>query len=77
MTLKLKKISKSFNGKNIIDNFSYEFDLSRRYCISGRNGSGKSTLMKIIAGLVLPDNGQLALHNKKIDYAKKHMLITI
>ena len=57
--LELENISKSFNGKPIINNFSYTFKKGDRIGVAGKNGTGKSTLLNIITGAIQPDNGKV------------------
>ncbi len=56
-TVDLKNISKSFAGKTVIKDFSFEFPPGARIGLVGPNGIGKSTLVKIITGEILPDAG--------------------
>ena len=51
MSLSLKNITKSFDGKRLFDNFSYNFEEKGIYYLVGESGSGKTTLLRIIAGL--------------------------
>ena len=55
--IELTSVSKAFDGKTIIDNFSYNLLRSDRIGIVGRNGAGKSTLLHMIAGTLQPDSG--------------------
>ena len=55
--IELHKVGKSFDGRTIIDGFSYNLLRSDRIGIVGRNGAGKSTLLHMIAGDLLPDSG--------------------
>ena len=55
--IELHGVSKSFDGRSIIRNFSYNLLRSDRIGIVGRNGAGKSTLLHIAAGDLLPDSG--------------------
>lgn len=57
--LEIKNISKSFNDKPVISNFSYVFNRYEKSGLVGKNGSGKTTLLNIITGLVEPDNGSV------------------
>lgn len=57
--LELDHINKSFNGKTIINNFSYIFKKGDRIGLAGKNGTGKSTLLNIITGVIKPDNGHV------------------
>jgi ABC transport system ATP-binding/permease protein len=55
--LALENISKSFDGKTVIKDFSYQFKRTDRIGIIGPNGAGKTTLLEIIAGRLQPDTG--------------------
>jgi len=57
--IELHGISKAFDGKTILDNFSCNLLRSDRIGIVGRNGAGKSTLLHIIAGSLQPDSGHV------------------
>ncbi len=56
--LQLSDISLTFGGNPVFDGLSLVIQPGDRVALVGRNGSGKSTLMKVMAGLVEPDNGQ-------------------
>src|SRR5919202_3231338 len=57
----LENISKAYDGRTLIKNFTYEFTSDDRVGIIGGNGAGKSTLMDIITGRVQPDSGKVEL----------------
>ena len=56
-TIELQNISKSYGARKLIDDYSYIFLKNDRIGIIGPNGCGKTTLLKIINGIVKPDNG--------------------
>ncbi len=56
-TIEVTGISKSFDGKVLIREFSYIFLSTDRIGIIGENGCGKSTLLKLITGKIAPDTG--------------------
>lgn len=60
-TIELRGVSKSYDGKKIIDNFSYIVLKNQRLGIIGPNGCGKSTLMKLITGELCPDAGEIEI----------------
>lgn len=58
--LSIKQLTVSFGGPNLLDKVDFQLDKGERVCLVGRNGAGKSTLMKVIAGELLPDGGELS-----------------
>lgn len=57
----LNNISKSFKGKNVLNNISIELRESEILALLGESGSGKSTLLRIISGFEVPDSGEVKL----------------
>ena len=55
----LLDVSLSFGGAPLLDRVNLQIDRGERVCLVGRNGAGKSTLMKVIAGELNPDVGQV------------------
>jgi ABC transport system ATP-binding/permease protein len=55
----LKEISKSFDSRKIIDDFSYTFKKGERIGILGPNGAGKTTLLNLIMSKLSPDTGEV------------------
>jgi ATP-binding cassette subfamily F protein uup len=55
----LLDVSLSFGGAPLLDRVNLQIDRGERVCLVGRNGAGKSTLMKVIAGELKPDEGQV------------------
>ena len=60
-TVELEHICKAYGDRKLIDDFSYIFLKGDRVGFVGPNGCGKSTLMKIIAGMIPPDSGQVII----------------
>jgi ATP-binding cassette subfamily F protein uup len=58
-TIELHHISKSYGEKKLVDDFDYIILRNQRLGIIGPNGCGKSTLMKMIAGILEPDKGEI------------------
>lgn len=50
-------VSLSFDGRKMLDNFSYKFTRGERIGIVGRNGVGKTTFLNLISGRIAPDSG--------------------
>ena len=68
-TIELHHVSKSYGEKRVIDDFDYIVLKNQRLGIIGPNGCGKSTLMKIITGVIQPDEGEVEIGDTiKIGY---------
>jgi ABC-type multidrug transport system ATPase subunit len=59
MHIQLNDIGKRYNYEWIFRNIRYEFNSANSYVILGNNGSGKSTLLQIIAGNLIPSQGEI------------------
>ncbi len=55
----LLDVNLSFGGPHILEKVNFQVDPGERVCLLGRNGAGKSTLMRIIAGEMKPDTGDV------------------
>jgi len=59
--IEINKLNFSLNGKNILRNVDLTINQLDSTCVVGPNGGGKSTLVKLILGLLQPDNGSIRL----------------
>jgi phospholipid/cholesterol/gamma-HCH transport system ATP-binding protein len=59
--IELKGISKAFGSNVIVDNIDLTIYQGEALVIIGPSGTGKSTILRIIAGLLAPDHGQIYL----------------
>ena len=57
VALKVEGISKAFDGKTVIQDFSIEILRGEKIAVIGNNGIGKTTLLKMLAGELKPDTG--------------------
>lgn len=57
--IEISNISKSYQDKVLIEDFTYTFPKQDRIGIIGKNGSGKTTLLNMITGQVEPDSGMI------------------
>ena len=71
-------LSHSFGENLVLENISFQVPQRDFFIIIGPNGSGKTTLMKIISGILKPQNGRLEILNRPIDkYHRKSLAQTI
>ena len=61
MTIEVKDVCKSFDGRNVLNNFNLNIEEEHSYVITGPSGCGKTTLLRLILGLDKPDSGTVKL----------------
>ena len=79
--IEVRNITKSFDGKVILDDVSAVFDAGKTNLIIGQSGSGKTVLMKSIVGLLRPDSGEilydgrdfLKMNNKEVKMLRREI----
>ena len=64
--LKVNEVSKAFENEKIIENISLELHEGEIVSLLGVSGGGKTTLFNIIAGLSVPDKGEVFLDGENI-----------
>lgn len=64
--LEVRGVSKTFDGKPVLDNISITLHEGELVCLLGISGGGKTTLFNIISGLLIPDEGQVLLDGEDI-----------
>ena len=60
-TIELSHISKYYDDRPVIQDFSFILQRQARIGIVGRNGAGKSTLLRMMGGLLAPDTGSVEM----------------
>lgn len=62
--IELRNVTYTYPGneKPTIKNMSIQFEASEKIAIVGENGAGKTTLIKLITGLLLPDEGEILIN---------------
>lgn len=66
--LKVEKVTKYYDDFKAVDNLSFEVNEGEIFGLLGRNGAGKTTTFRMIMNLLEPDEGNITLNGKKIDY---------
>jgi phospholipid/cholesterol/gamma-HCH transport system ATP-binding protein len=72
--INVKNLCKSFNGRNVLNDISVNFETGKTNLIIGRSGSGKTVLLKSIVGLHEVDSGEIWFENtlfNKLDFKDK------
>lgn len=68
MSLLVKDVSKQFGYSQAVDHVNLKVETGSLVGMLGPPGSGKSTLLRLIAGLELPDTGQIWISGQDITY---------
>jgi len=70
LLLTIRNLSKSFGRRKVLDNVSFDIRRGKITGFLGPNGAGKTTTIKILAGLIKKDTGQIELNGKEVQDAK-------
>ena len=72
--VEVKHITKSFEGRVVLNDISAIFETGKTNLIIGRSGSGKTVLIKNIIGLMRPDSGEVLYDGRDLTSMGKHEL---
>ena len=59
MSIEVKNLTKAFDERKVLDDISFKVEDGETLAVVGFSGSGKSTILKLICGLLTPDNGEI------------------
>jgi ABC-2 type transport system ATP-binding protein len=66
--LKLKDLTKKFQNRIVVDNINISVSKGELYGFLGPNGAGKTTTIKMIAGLLKPDSGNIEINGHDLNH---------
>jgi iron(III) transport system ATP-binding protein len=72
-TIELRRVSKDYNGRRVINDVSLKVETGERIVLFGPSGCGKSTVLHLIAGLVIPDSGEILINGDVAATAKSNL----
>ena len=64
--ISIKKLNKRIHKNQIIQDINVDFQGGKIYGLKGYNGSGKTMLMRLIAGLILPTDGEILINGRRL-----------
>ena len=67
MGLKLENVSKTFVGKQAVDNISFEVNEPGVFGLLGTNGAGKTTTIRMLLGIIKKDSGEITWNGKHVE----------
>ena len=65
----MQGVSKRYGGVRALQGANLTVEAGRIHAVLGENGAGKSTLIKIMAGVVVPDEGRMVLDGQLVAFA--------
>ena len=75
--IRFEQVSKSFGDKRVLDRVSFEIERGLSFCILGRSGTGKSVTLKLIDGLIKPNEGTISVEGQPITNLGSRELVPI
>ncbi|RUA08845.1 MAG: hypothetical protein DSY82_06500 [Flavobacteriia bacterium] len=64
--IELKNITHAYGKKRVLQNISLNIEPGKLTCLLGGSGSGKTTILRLIAGLEIPEKGEIYIENKLV-----------
>ncbi|MCV9388557.1 ABC transporter ATP-binding protein [Reichenbachiella ulvae] len=65
--LEIKSVSKRYGNHQALEKISFEIPENSIFGLLGPNGAGKTTLIRIITQIIMPDEGEVLFHGKKLE----------
>lgn len=72
--IEAKNLSKSFGKFKAVEDLSFAINHGDVYGFLGQNGAGKSTTMRMLLGLIFPDEGSVYIKGEKFANSSRHLL---
>ncbi|MCB0377471.1 MAG: ABC transporter ATP-binding protein [Bdellovibrionales bacterium] len=66
----MKNIHFSYGASPILADFNLEIEQGKTFCLIGESGSGKTTILRLMNGLLKPQQGQVFLSGKAFDFSQ-------
>lgn len=68
--LELSHVSKAFGVNTVLDDLSFCVPEHTVFGFAGQNGAGKTTTMKLVLGLLQPDEGEILVHGERVGFGQ-------
>ena len=65
--IRIVNLTKKFGNVTALENINLEVHDQEYFALLGPSGCGKTTLLRLIAGLIEPDTGEIWIGNKRVD----------
>ncbi len=75
--VRLENVSKSFDGRAVLRDVSFAIPRGTAFCLLGRSGVGKSVTLKLLVGLIRPDQGRIWVDGRDITQVEAAELVRL
>jgi len=75
--IRFDNVTKSFDRQRVLDRVSFDVPRGEAYCIMGRSGTGKSVTLKLLLGLLKPDEGKIYVNDVEIEALDSAALVEV
>src|SRR5713101_5086792 len=75
--VELRDVWKSFEANHVLRGISLELHRGTTLAVMGGSGAGKTVLLRIVAGLVRPDSGEVSLFGTRIDRMREEAMLAL
>jgi phospholipid/cholesterol/gamma-HCH transport system ATP-binding protein len=72
--IEFKKVWKIFGAQTVIRNLSFKIEPGEIFFVLGTTGAGKTVLIRMLAGLIKPDQGEIWIDEKRVDLMSEEEL---
>jgi iron(III) transport system ATP-binding protein len=73
-TIELRDVSKTYNGRRVVDAISVSVGRSERIVLLGPSGCGKTTVLRLLAGLEVPDSGAIGIDGNDVAAGGRNLI---
>src|ERR1700757_4949808 len=75
--IRFETVMKSLGNRRVLDRVSFDVTRGKACCIMGRSGSGKSVTLKLLLGLLKPDDGTIYVNDVEIETLDSARLVEV
>jgi len=72
--LQVRQVTKSYDGRAVVDRVTFEVQPGEIFALLGPNGAGKTTLIRMITDILRPDSGEILLDGRAVEGDARHAI---
>jgi phospholipid/cholesterol/gamma-HCH transport system ATP-binding protein len=75
--IRIDHVSKAFDGRAVLEDVSFSVPAGEAFGILGKSGTGKSVTLKLIIGLLCPDQGRIFIGDEEVEQLDRENLLRV